>query len=69
MAKWSDRWISFYSELQTVANKGRDAARALWLSAAPHEAAGNHDVSAFLRVPAQQARCLGAADNQSVRAA
>ncbi|EYB93886.1 hypothetical protein Y032_0178g693 [Ancylostoma ceylanicum] len=43
--------------------------RALWLSAAPPEAAGNHDVLVLLRVSAQQARCLGAADNQSVRAA
>ncbi|EYC30451.1 hypothetical protein Y032_0005g2655 [Ancylostoma ceylanicum] len=49
--------------------KGGVAARALRLSAAPPEAAGNHEVSVFFRVPAQKTRCLGAADNQSTRAA
>ncbi|EYC05551.1 hypothetical protein Y032_0081g1442 [Ancylostoma ceylanicum] len=42
---------------------------ALWLAASPPEAAGNHDVSVFLPVSAQQARCVGAADDQSARAA
>ncbi|EYC12651.1 hypothetical protein Y032_0046g1343 [Ancylostoma ceylanicum] len=37
----------------------------LWLSAAPPEAAGNHDLSVFFRLSAQQARCFDAADNQS----
>ncbi|EYC14853.1 hypothetical protein Y032_0039g43 [Ancylostoma ceylanicum] len=35
--------------------RGGTAAPALWLSAALLEAAGNHDVSVFLRVSAQQA--------------
>ncbi|EYB87101.1 hypothetical protein Y032_0268g785 [Ancylostoma ceylanicum] len=52
-----------------AAERGWTATRALWLSAAPAEAAGNFGASVFLRVSAQQARCLGAADNQSARAA
>ncbi|EYC08096.1 hypothetical protein Y032_0067g117 [Ancylostoma ceylanicum] len=52
------------SEFQTALDKGGTAARALWLSAALLEAAGNHDVSLFLCVFAQQVRCLSAAGNQ-----
>ncbi|EYC35641.1 hypothetical protein Y032_1006g3372 [Ancylostoma ceylanicum] len=54
-------------ELQTV-DKGWDRSWALWLSAAPGEAAGNHDISAFICASTQQARCLGASDSQSARA-
>ncbi|EYB92910.1 hypothetical protein Y032_0189g1227 [Ancylostoma ceylanicum] len=49
-------------------NKGRDRS-ADTLSAAPPEAAGNHDESVLLCVSAQQAHCLGAAYNQSAHAA
>ncbi|EYB84028.1 hypothetical protein Y032_0324g2535 [Ancylostoma ceylanicum] len=44
------------------------AARALCLSAAPPEAAGNHVVSVYVRVSAEHARCLDVTDDQSARA-
>ncbi|EYC07349.1 hypothetical protein Y032_0071g610 [Ancylostoma ceylanicum] len=43
--------------------RGGTAARALWLTAAPLEAAGNYDVSVPL-VSAQQACCLGRCSRQ-----
>ncbi|EYC06943.1 hypothetical protein Y032_0073g787 [Ancylostoma ceylanicum] len=49
--------------------KGGAASRALWLSAAPLEAPGNHDVSVFFRIFTRQARFFDAADNQSARVA
>ncbi|EYC00183.1 hypothetical protein Y032_0117g655 [Ancylostoma ceylanicum] len=38
--------------------RGGTVRRTLWLTAAPLEPAGNHNVTVFLRVSAQQSRCL-----------
>ncbi|EYC17550.1 hypothetical protein Y032_0030g2128 [Ancylostoma ceylanicum] len=58
-----------YSELQTAADKGRDRDAGTLVIRCTSRGRGNHEVSFFLGVFAQQARCLGAADNQGARVA